>query len=355
MEAKKKHIEWIDLLRCLAICCVILTHVSQAIYPVSMSRIETASFSGKILAYLMIIIGRFGVPLFLMISGYLLLDREYDAARCKKFWKQNLLGLILTTEIWAIIYNIFVYFYTGTPIKPGHLIESMLFVRAVNMDYAPQLWYMPMLFGLYLFVPFLANALRKIDVKLLRIPSIVVAAYIFAVPAISAVMQTWGYEPVDSWLSLEFSGGIYGSILIAGYLLKKGALKKLKSSWLVVICLISAAVLLLHLYQAFEHKYDYQLWYNNIFILICTMCIFEWFSRLKNIFWKPVIQCLARCSFGIYLIHNMFVTLGLEYVNLAPTMKIPVVWLLTFTVSWLIVWVLSKNKVLARVLFFIRK
>ena len=186
-------------------------------------------------------------------------------------------------------------------------------------------------FFLYLFVPLIAMVLSKVDVKLLRVPAIVVALCIFTVPAISAVLQTWGYEPIDSWLSLEFGGGIYGSILISEYLLKKGMLKIFRSSWLAIICRASGAV------------------------LICSACIFECFSRVRTIFWKPVIQCLAKCSFGIYLIHNIFVTLGLKYVTVSSEkLKIPVVWVLTFAISWLIVWLLGKNKVLARLLFFIR-
>ena len=355
MKAKKKHIEWIDLLRCLAICCVVLTHVSQRLYPVEMSHMEAASFGGKMAAYIMISIGRFGVPLFLMISGYLLLDREYDGKRCKRFWKHNLLGLILTTEIWVVIYSIFAWRMSGNPITAEYLIESMLFVRYVDPGYAGPLWYMPMLFGLYLFVPFLANILRKIDLKLLRIPATIAVLYLFAVPVINVILQTWGLDPIASRLSLEFSGGIYGVFLIFGFFFNKGFLDRVKSRWFVIVALISGALLILTLYEAFKHQYDYQIWYDDIFLLICSVCIFKWFSRIKKIWWKPLVKSLAKCSFGIYLFHNIFVVLVIRHMEAASVkIMLPFTWAVSIAVSWLLVWLLSRNKTLGKLLFFMK-
>mgnify|MGYP000697734088 CR=1 FL=1 len=43
-----------------------------------------------------------GVPLFLMISGYLLLDRDYTKERTLTFFKRNLLPLVVSYEIFDL-------------------------------------------------------------------------------------------------------------------------------------------------------------------------------------------------------------------------------------------------------------
>lgn len=69
---------------------------------------------------------------------------HYEYERIKKFEKNNVLGLVITTEIWIVFYNCFnAWFYHG-PLDGIILIENMLFIRPT---YMPHMWYMPVIIG----------------------------------------------------------------------------------------------------------------------------------------------------------------------------------------------------------------
>ena len=84
---RPERIKWIDLLRALAILMVILCHATEGIYPLSISGMDDLSVQSKAAAFTSFTFGRLGVPIFLMISGYLLLDKDYDPEKTVKFWK----------------------------------------------------------------------------------------------------------------------------------------------------------------------------------------------------------------------------------------------------------------------------
>ena len=57
----------------------------------------------RIFQFASLFIGRIGVPFFLMITGYLLVDRVYDDQKVRKFWNNNCKSLIIfVTEAKAI-------------------------------------------------------------------------------------------------------------------------------------------------------------------------------------------------------------------------------------------------------------
>lgn len=99
MGKNHQRIQWIDMVRGIAILCVILCHVTENIYQLNVDSISLLDFPSKIFVFSAFTCGRLGVPLFLFISGYLLLDRHYGMEGCCKFWKKNLLSLLITVEI----------------------------------------------------------------------------------------------------------------------------------------------------------------------------------------------------------------------------------------------------------------
>lgn len=106
MTKDKEHIKWIDIARTFAIVCVVLNHAIDSCYNTSGNILKENSFASGIVAYSGLTIGRIGVPIFLMISGYLLLSRDWNQDNCIKFWKKNWLRLFICTEIWWVIYAV---------------------------------------------------------------------------------------------------------------------------------------------------------------------------------------------------------------------------------------------------------
>lgn len=77
----------IDLARAFAIICVILTHTTETTYQLQAEAVWGGKHI-KLLALSLFAIGRLGVPIFLFLTGYLLLDREIFNEKNEAFLEQ---------------------------------------------------------------------------------------------------------------------------------------------------------------------------------------------------------------------------------------------------------------------------
>lgn len=128
VKSAKERVAWIDWCRAFAICSVLMCHSSERVYVFSLPEFGEYYLRRQLAALIIHTIGRLGVPIFFFVSGYLLLDRSYDYKNTKTFYRKNLGGLILSVEIWIIIYNFFnVYFYEQ-PFNLNTLLRNMLFL-----------------------------------------------------------------------------------------------------------------------------------------------------------------------------------------------------------------------------------
>ena len=132
----------------------------------NVSAMLTYSVQRQIFSISLFTIGRLGVPIFFFITGYLLLDRSYDEKNCVKFYKRNLIGLLITTEIWVIIYNCFNMWFKGSECDVFTLLKNMTFLKNTDMSH---MWYMPVILGIYLLLPFVANALQNSGARFQKI------------------------------------------------------------------------------------------------------------------------------------------------------------------------------------------
>ena len=148
--AKRENILYLDVLRITAIYLVILLHAlnpwltAQEIY-------NTLIWKA---ALLISPIDRMGVPLFFMLSGYLILSdpRTLDIA---SFYKRRLPRILIPFLVWNIIYYV-VYTVIG-----GEGLSVVVFLKEIlkqNIKY--HFWYIYTLVGMYVFAPFLK---RMID------------------------------------------------------------------------------------------------------------------------------------------------------------------------------------------------
>ena len=163
--AQQKRDISLDLLRTMAILDIILAHAVESTYPMNVELISFPTIQ-KILALSMHTLGRLGVPIFFFLTGYLLLDRDYDDDKIIGFWKTHLLQLMITSEILGTIYYIF-GLSQGIEFSLIRLFREMLMHD--NFE-AGHFWYIPKIIGIYLFLPFVAKVLKDIDIRRLPLP-----------------------------------------------------------------------------------------------------------------------------------------------------------------------------------------
>jgi surface polysaccharide O-acyltransferase-like enzyme len=227
----KTRVEWIDFVRAIAILTVLYIHATDGIFIISSDTILNFGLYSRAFLFVSLFIGRIGVPFFLMITGYLLLDRSYDDERVRKFWDKNCKGLIIVTITWAVIYAISLQFVTVGSSQVNYAEAGSLFFS--------HMWYMPMIIGMYLSMPFVTAALKHFDNKTILHATVVFSLLAYVMPFVTTVFDMNGISGVTLQYSLGFSGGVYGIYLVLGYLVKKGQFKDFDSIKLGLIVIIS--------------------------------------------------------------------------------------------------------------------
>ena len=298
----RKDIAYIDVARCIAILCVVACHAIEIdYYFVRFGKIEfnTASW---IFQNVIFTIGRLGVPLFLMITGALMLGREYSI---KKFYLHSFLPILATTEIWIVINYIFVNYDC---FSKRDLLKEILFLKAPEMNH---MWYMPMILGFYLIIPFLSKAIKGCSIKSILFPLIVSGIVFWCIPFFNAFAGEVFVNLSDVAMSIDvsFLGGGYAAYIIIGYYIaKEGLLEKIKSWGLIIVgCVAFAANSIFAYYFLNNQLFHTDLfgYYQSPFILILGIVVFEFIRRYLDRE-SRMVKIIARYSFGIYLLHNIF-------------------------------------------------
>ena len=147
----KERKTWIDATKSIAIVLVILIHSLQEEYSFYPPDLNTLSTKHELFALLLFTIGRVGVPLFLMCTGFLLLGSDYNDKSTKQFWKRNVLGLVITCETWIVLYNIFLVIHGDGEFSILTFLKTITFVAPVNFPHNPTCYCLATIFRYYLY------------------------------------------------------------------------------------------------------------------------------------------------------------------------------------------------------------
>lgn len=346
-----KRIAWLDYARVFAIMCVILVHTTERIYHLTSGLSVFESFFPHLITLSAFTLGRMGVPVFFFLTGYLMLDRSFTPESTAAFYRQKFGGLLITTEIWVILCHFFSVIYHQKSFQLVTLAKNILFLKNFSMSH---LWYMPVILGIYLFIPFLSAALSHIKIQMLYLPFSLAFIYLFIVPVCNVFLTASSLSALSPLFDFSFSGGIYGFCVILGYFVKKGSFKQIPSSVLIFLGCFCFGLTVFSQYYSSEHGIRYFVWYNSGTLVIACLCVFILFSRchLKSRQW---ISALARDSFGIYLFHselNMVIIRCMSSIKIPSVVKLIIVFFLTLVISWSVVHVLAKEHHLRHYLFF---
>lgn len=110
----------IDFLRAIAILAVVSVHTlpvpllgassansGKIIGGISLDSVLSATslsdFSSTLISAIIGSTSKVGVPLFLIISGYLMLDRDYTGPKLRRFLMHNYLPMFVSFECWCAI------------------------------------------------------------------------------------------------------------------------------------------------------------------------------------------------------------------------------------------------------------
>ena len=356
MTAKNARLPWIDLLRAIAIVGVVLCHCTENIYHFRLDDLIQLSSQSRIFFFTSFCLGRLSVPIFLFISGTLLLAKGYDTERIKRFYRHSWLHLAICTIIWFAIYELNEMYFFGVTITPLQFVEGLVFVREIRM---PHGWYMPMILGAYLLIPFIACAFEKYNKKEFVLPLIILTIYAFCYVPFYISQRV--YDPKTN-LKLMFTMGSsaigYMLYMVYGQLLRRGLIKKIRTCVVILLSIVFFVSLVLFQEWAYQNNYVYNVWYDNILVLITAMFVYEAISRIRKIPLYKFVGLISKFSFSVYLVHYLVLWRILKLITSLSLSKPLTVILLTastFTISFIVCFVISIIPKVGNYIFYIRE
>lgn len=297
-----------DVLRVLAIGAVIVLHVASK----NMWAYNVGDIQFEILT-LWCSLTKWAVPIFIMISGAFLLDEN------KSISKTKLVGycrrIVISFFGWSFVYALWNKIISYEFVWHNFSISEMW----SNFYMGPyHFWYMYVILGLYLILPFLRKCLSQCDKKEIEYMLILFFLFSIVVPILQrfeifAFVLYW----VESMKISSISG--YIGLFILGYYLRKyGEQIKIKKQILLIIFVFALVFMIIFTFIC-ENKTGLRddFWQGcfSIWVIIQAVCLFQlsmscedWLVRRKAST-KNIIVELSKNSFGVYLCHDMFISL----------------------------------------------
>lgn len=359
MNINKDRIEWLDLTRTIAIFCVVLNHAVESIYGFTLNDWNSYLLRDDIVKTIFFTFGRIGVPLFLLISGSLLLNKTFEKTQdILLFYKRNFFPLFVATELWNMIYFIFLYVWCGETSDLNTIIKCVLFMNANPM---PNMWYMPMILGIYLAIPFVAHLVQSYEVKVFILPICIVTICSTFFPSMNIILGILKHDYINTVLDLSYLGGIYGLYVLAGYYIRDGIMSKIPTGFIIIGstgCILVSIVIQIYAYQ---HSYQYNVWYDFFGIFLSGLLCFELIKRMRFIFRfnSCVLWCkyISQVSLAIFFIHQPFQMIIVKYIKplmICKEIKVILLWGVSFIGSIFFIRIFSNIKLLKNHCFLIK-
>ena len=311
-----KRILWLDVARVCAVFSIVSNHAVSRIYDNYGNQMEeflSSSLLSQIFKAIITTFSWLGVPVFLMITGALILNKKIESKQdLIKFQINNWFPLFTATEFWMLCGYLFLTLYRqGTissalsnPLK--WIIDLVMTLCFTNKIAFGSMWYMDMILLLYLILPIFAVYLNKFKLETIRIPIFILFISGFLVPTINKYLSLFNSDFFVSFkLSYANLFSTYFIWIFAGYYIFKGSLKNLKTAWIVLgltICGISTVACQLY---GYSQPFNLVTGYDSVGIYAISFFLFELFSRVSDnaVPIKNIITYLSKRSFGIYFIH----------------------------------------------------
>jgi len=333
---------WIDAVRFIAIFTVVILHTAAPL----LSQYTQIPIINWHVANLYNSAVRMGVPLFFMISGFLLL-RNYDEDT-KVFFTKRIHKVIIPMLAWSLIYILFIKYVQE---KDINVIKRM--IVALNMYTYYHLWFLYTLLGLYLITPFLRIIVKHASDKLLYYFLGLWLIHISIIPLINK----FAHVAFESHLALMSDALGY---FIFGYVLSKFSYsKKMFYGALLIFILSSIAVagitfILTEQAGSFDKTFYGSQGGLGIVQSISTFILIKyWFNDRKVPLKESTskfIKYFSVTSFGIYLVHPIIITvLEKAYLGFSASVNngntalmIPLVSILTLLLSSIVIYMMQK-------------
>lgn len=312
MKTDRNRLFWPDFIRACAICGVVMIHTASPL----VNRYGQISNADWWTALIVGTLVRVTVLWFFLLTGALYLGRPLKIA---PFLQKRAQKILLPFFFWSLVYD----YQHLRPFNLHNLQGSILHILQENTS--GHLWFFYTLIGLYLFLPLLNAFVHAADEGLQRYA----LGLWFTATALFPLLDRWTeiYPGFDLHMMTGYSG-----YLLLGYWLSRRSTEQ-KQTRLAATLFTGGLLLTLasvwHMSQASGQIEPWALGYLTPHIIVMAGASFLLLQQLATRYqtWLQThlgagIQALSRASFGIYLVHFVFIRLlartGITPMTLGP-------------------------------------
>lgn len=291
-----------------------------------------------------------GIPLFVMLSGFLLLQPEKYYEPVSVFFKKRWNRLAIPVIFFAIVYFIFDFTVKNEPVTSRYVVQSLL----SGGPYF-HFWFIYMIVGLYLLTPLIRALLPNMNKKLLTYFMLIW----FAGVSLTPLVPMFGFIlNSDVFLMTGFVG-----YFILGAYLPKIRIKRNLLLTLITIGILSISIGTYYMAWVGNPKLYYFQEYLNPFVILTSMMLFILLSSNSygtiqsdsKISW--LINKISENTLPIFLLHIIIME-SLEHGyfgfkisgnSLNSIIEVPILTMVTLTICLAIIIPLRKIPIIKRI------
>jgi len=292
-----------DVIRCFALFCVVSVHffLNSGFYddPVCGTRMFIMTLMRN---FFMIC-----VPLFLMLSGYLLRNKQLTKEYYKRIFK--IIGVYVISGLACILFSIV---FVDDEYNLGQVILSIL-----NYTASPYAWYIEMYLGLFLLIPFLNIMYNNVPTKNWKQVLLLTFVVLTALPSIVNIYSFKSLFPGTSDAFKKLMPQWWVSIypityyFIGCYLGEYGL--KIRKIWCALIVILSTLVVGMYsYYYSYGDIFEYSPWneHEAFFTLLIAVFTFVFIMNLNydkmNVRFAGFLRKVSGLCLGGYLVSWIF-------------------------------------------------
>ncbi len=346
-SGQKSRLYWLDVLRALAACAVVMMHTLTG----AVDIMNTSAYADGQWMLLIMDMVTWCVPVFLMISGFLFLDQEKEIGFGKMI-KKYCVRIVLALLLFGIPFSCMELILAERTFRISMLWEGLWMV--LTMQSWSHLWYLYLILVMYALTPALKWVLKRLPYWGIVLGLALLLVGSSGLPFLNQFVEEAAFPVLPD-------GSIYVFYYVFGYCLHRKE-KRVGANhvlvWGVGILIVLGEMVRDRLFRgaSLQMAYNYPLTVLlSVGIMLFAMSLSEQFQhngwslehRPVVKYGKTLIVNLSKLSFAIYLIHPVFLNVMYKVLHVTPVdfsfmLTFPIFFGITLLCSVMGAWCLQK-------------
>ncbi len=290
---------WVDKARVWASFAVVVIHINALFLNIYSQEIPAfwafSNFTGSLV--------RWSVPLFVMLSGFLLLSSQSQSLR--DFLNKKMKRILFPLIGWSAIYYLYFFFrakyLNGSPLVLSNVVNNFLLGKPYY-----HLYFLFLIFGLYLATPILKVFIQNASQNLIKY-------FVFFSLSVVVIPVFLDYFLPNKWFGaivlgndsmfnffIQYLGYFLAGFYIANY--TRITTYNVIRVWIILFFSILVTMIGTYIYHDTGYFYSY-LSINVMLMSLAVYYLFFYYKNPTSFTFEKIIRFIAPNTLGIYLIH----------------------------------------------------